>query len=110
MNAKKVDALTEAPQEFIDAVFIHNGRPAPRARDIAPPPPMTGAQGEDISQLKPLLSCIPADCGYDDWTRAQMAAHHETGGSDAGFRLVDEWSSKGSKYPGTEVMKSNWRS
>jgi len=58
-ECEDVSELTDAPQAFVDAVFRHNGRPAPRARSIAPPPPMTGVQDEDISQLSALVGCTP---------------------------------------------------
>jgi hypothetical protein len=109
-ECEDVSELTVASQEFIDAVFRHNGRPAPRARSISPPPPMTGTQGEVISKLSALVDCIPPDCGYDDWIRVPMAIHYETGGSDAGFRLADEWSSRGDKYPGSDEIANKWQS
>lgn len=109
-ECEEVEGLTEAPQDFIDAVFRHNGRKDPRARAITLPPPMTGPHSEVISQLSALLACIPSDCGYDDWVRVLMVIHHVTGGSDAGFRVADEWSSKASNYPGTEEIESKWKS
>jgi hypothetical protein len=39
-----------------------------------------------------------------------MAVHYETGGSEEGFKIVDAWSSKGTKYPGQEELHKKWRS
>jgi putative DNA primase/helicase len=39
-----------------------------------------------------------------------MALHHETGGSEEGLALWDEWSAKGSKYKGQEELEYKYRS
>jgi hypothetical protein len=48
------------------------------------------------------------DDSYAEWVRTGMAIHHETGGSDAGFRLWDLWSSTSGKYKGTQDLQSHW--
>ena len=64
----------------------------------------------DVAKLPALLAAIDPDCGRNDWLHALMAVYHTTGGSDDGFALVDAWSSKGQKYPGTKDLEIQWRS
>lgn len=103
--------LVEVGQGLIDAVFNHNGRSAPRA-----PSPQVSTQTQEeptdhkIRQLRLLLDHIDPDCGYDDWLRVLIAVHHETCASDVGYKLADEWSSKGSKYRGSQELASKWSS
>ena len=39
---------------------------------------------------------------YEDWVRIGLAIHHDTGGSEAGFALWDEWSRQFRNYPKAE--------
>lgn len=64
----------------------------------------------DVAQLPALLDAIDPDCPRPEWVRVLMAVFHTTGGSDEGFALVDEWSSKGEKYKGTKELEIQWRS
>ncbi|HEY5579782.1 MAG TPA: PriCT-2 domain-containing protein [Rhodoferax sp.] len=64
----------------------------------------------DVDKVPLLLAAIDPDCGRTDWIRVLMAVYHTTGGSEAGFALVDAWSSKGKKYPGTKDVEIQWRS
>jgi len=57
-----------------------------------------------------LLLSIDPDVTYDSWLKILMAVHHETGGSEAGFEAVNEWSARGRKYKGVEDIRSHWRS
>lgn len=54
------------------------------------------------------LSYIPADCDYDIWIRCGMAIHHTFNGD--GIVIWDEWSQKGSKYPGFDKIQRHWHS
>lgn len=109
-EADSVDDLTEATQEFVDAVFEHNGRPPPRphagpvARADGPP------SSQRMAQVAALLDRINPDAGYADWTGALMAVHHESGGSDEGLEIADRWSSRGAKYRGHAEVAMKWRS
>ena len=70
-------------------------------------------KGDDqttTNELSDLLNSISPDCGYEDWHKCLMAIHAETGGSMAGFAIVDAWSSRGSKYDGTKALEKKWRS
>ncbi len=59
-------------------------------------------------QAREWLAKIDPDIGYDAWLRVGMALHYEFG--DEGFDLWDEWSSAGSKYPGSDGLATHWRS
>jgi len=103
--------LTEVGQDFIDAVFRHNGRPAPRP----PQPPSAPAleiqpTSSNLARLVALLNHIDPNCGYDDWRAVLMAIHHESGGSAEGLDLANTWSSKGLNYKGRQEIAYKWQS
>jgi len=59
-------------------------------------------------EIEDLLNFIDADIEHDKWIRVGMAIHSATNG--AGFYLWDGWSSKGSKYDGSETLSTRWHS
>jgi hypothetical protein len=74
-----------------------------KAREAA----MPGAVG--LERLRWALSWFDPDAaGYDKWKERLMAVHAETGGSDAGLALVEEWSQQGEKYKPGEITRK-WR-
>lgn len=103
------DGLTAVCQDFVDAVFRHNDRPAPRPCPERPERELLPSN-TDLTVLSKLLSKLDPDCGYQDWVTAQMAIYHETGGSDAGLELANAWSRKGKSYKGRAEIESKWRS
>lgn len=111
LEAENASELTEVGQDFIDAVFRHNGRVAPLAPKVAPSPRIRlEPQSQAISRLNDLLDHIDPDCGYDDWIHTLMAIFQETDGSDDGLELADAWSSKGTKYEGHKTISDKWQS
>jgi hypothetical protein len=60
--------------------------------------------------LDALLYCLDPDCCYLDWIRIGMAIFYETGGSDEGLTIFDDWSSDGMKYRGIGETRKKWRS
>ena len=96
--------LTEIGQEMIDAVAIHNDRPVPRAPEIPAQTP-SHSVSQTIKKLAMMISMLDPDLGYEDWLHVLMAIYHETGGSEEGFELVDQWCSKGSKYKGSADIR-----
>jgi hypothetical protein len=56
------------------------------------------------------LARVHPGCGYVPWFKALRAIHHETGGSEKGFELVDSWSSQGHNYKGSEDVRKHWNS
>jgi hypothetical protein len=59
-----------------------------------------------LGDLAVLLPPIDPDVGYENWSKVLMAVHHETGGSEAAFEVVTEWSARGRKYKGIEDVRS----
>lgn len=103
--------LTSIGQDFVDAVYRHNGRlqsvalPASSLSDVECNPFNFNAE-----QLKALIDQLDADCGYDDWLHTGMATYHATGGSQEGLEIYDAWSSTSAKYPGFDEIQSKWTS
>lgn len=62
-----------------------------------------------LEELGKVLYDIDAGSNYGEWIKVLMAIKYETGGSDAGFRLADAWSSGGWNYKGTEDVYKYWR-
>lgn len=110
--AKSAKNLFEIGQDFIDMVFKHNGREAPRA------PALTTAPTDELEidckthkQLGALLDQLdPEEGGHDSWIRIGMAIHNETNGDEDGLELFDKWSHRGSTYPGRRMIETKWRS
>jgi len=63
----------------------------------------------DVSHddLAGMLSHVNPDCDHDTWIKCGMACHEASGGS--AFRVWDEWSAKGSKYP-DDGLEKRWHS
>ena len=110
-QANNVSELSEASQEFIDAVFKHNERKAPR---VVQPGDVSAESSQppsgNLSFLKFVLNHIDPGCGYEDWFKVLAAIFHETSDSDEGLALAIAWSSKSSKYPGDHEMREKWGS
>lgn len=66
--------------------------------------------GLTLGQLAECLDVLPEDLDYDRWLGMGMAVHHETGGSEEGFELWDEWSSRSPKYSTREYGRARWES
>jgi hypothetical protein len=62
-----------------------------------------------MDRLGPLLDQIDPDSDYCNWIKVLMAVFHETYGHEAGFKLVDAWSSHGDKYKGEADVWRYWR-
>ena len=107
-----VNFLSEVDQAFIDAVFIHNGRKAPRQPAVKASFPRSLPPDLDqaTARLNAMLQHVDPDCSYDDWLVVLMVTYHETGGSEEGFAIADAWSSKGHKYCGEAEIRAKWRS
>jgi len=51
------------------------------------------------------------DGSYSDWIDVMFCVHHETGGSDEGLDLFDEWSQQSiGRYCGRGKLERHWRS
>ena len=109
-SAKNADDLIEADQGLVDAVFVHNGRVAPRKGLIQPAPSRLPENDKGLVRLKALLDHIEPNIGYDDWLHVLMAIHNETDGSENGLAIADAWSSKGQSYRGIADVTMKWNS
>lgn len=110
-EAEHASGLSEVGQAFIDAVFRHNGRPAPRPFEASSSPRASmKPTGQSLIGLRALLDHLDPDLGYTEWVRVLMAIYHETGGSDEGFDLAHVWSSEGLTYKGEKDIRTHWRS
>jgi hypothetical protein len=105
----KTSGLAEVSQDFIDAVFQHNGRMPPCCSVLVPQSAAVPADA-NYPLLRAILRCLDPSCGYEDWLHTGMALHHETAGSDDGLALFDSWSSAGETYKGASDTASKWRS
>lgn len=109
--ADSTDGLHEVGQDFIDAIFTHNGRQVPRPSEPSigglTATPVTDSH---LAKLEGLLAHISPDGGYEDWLHALMAIFHETQGSEDGLALADRWSSQGNGYSGQKDIDTKWRS
>jgi|GEM_PF-1592944 len=102
--------LTVVDQAFVDAVFAHNGKPPPRPPLRVSDPEVQACSGQ-IRLLRALLQHIDADCGYDRWLRVGAVIFHQTGGTEEGFTLYNEWSRTGvRKYRDVKNVRAKWKS
>ncbi|CRI63938.1 putative Primase C terminal 2 family protein [Thiocapsa sp. KS1] len=108
----EADELSEVGQDFIDAVFGHNGRQPPRrAPDVPEVTVSEGDVGQNARKCELLLAHVdPDDGGYDAWLHTGMAIYHETGGSEEGCLLWNRWSARGAKYKGLTEIRAKWAS
>lgn len=106
------DQLSSVSQDFIDAVFTHNGREKPRPFDKSKKSiELAAPTTEKLARIQALLQVLDADCGRDDWVHILMAVFFETSGSDEGFEIADAWSSTGGlRYKGTKDVLTQWKS
>lgn len=101
------DGLTVVDQMFVDAIFTHNGKPAPRPRQ-AVSSSASGGTPASLEEAAEILSHIDPDCGYDEWYEIGMGVHSLTQGSDDGLQLFDAWSAGGGKYAGFDEIARKW--
>jgi len=119
-RAKDTSELIEVGQEFIDAIFKHNGDEAPRLRLArsnkeclhSKPAHTSNLDGyvTNSPKITEILGYIDPDLGYDDWVKVLMGLHDELHGSDEGLYLANEWSSRGQTYSSFEEIEHKWRS
>ena len=64
----------------------------------------------NLERVRQLLDQLDPDLPYAGWLRALMGIYHESGGSEEGFEIANEWSSQGQKYKGEKEVRAKWRS
>jgi hypothetical protein len=64
----------------------------------------------DVSHvdLADMISHVDPDTDHETWFRCGMAVHHASGGT--AFDVWDQWSNKGTKYPGRDTLAKRWHS
>ncbi|TXS90804.1 hypothetical protein FV139_17680 [Parahaliea maris] len=107
--------LPVAPPLSLCAVFRNNGKPPPsHVASLRPPPkaviPPTPLTQRKLDELEVLVNALSPDISYGDWVSVGMILSFETGNSCEGFAIWDQWSSRGSKYPGISQMRAKWGS
>lgn len=111
-NVDNISQLSVASQDFIDAVFSHNGRDVPRLavkKEVQQDEP-SKLNNHTQAEIRAYLDYIDPDCGYEDWRNIGMSLHNEFEGSDIGLDIFDEWSSKADKYDGQGSLDKKWLS
>lgn len=73
-------------------------------------PSSSKPDSQKLKELQTLVRRISPDCEYSAWIKVLMVIFNETGNSNEGFALADEWSSKGNKYKGSSEIKVKWKS
>jgi len=111
-EAENASELTEVGQDYIDAVFQHNGRTPPRLAEVIPSSGNTvESHGPNLGKLNALLEHVDPDSGgYQNWLNGLMAIYHETGGREDGFEIAVAWSEKGKNYKGEKEIRVKWDS
>lgn len=71
---------------------------------------LTPTLGWDRAKLVAMLAECDANTDRDHWLKALMAVHHETGGSDEGLEIADQWSATAQNYGGRADVEGRWRS
>lgn len=59
-------------------------------------------------QIEQGLEHLDPDTGHDEWLQVGMALHHETRGE--GFDYWCDWSERGAKFPGRDILRQRWDS
>jgi hypothetical protein len=65
-------------------------------------------EGVSLDDMREAIAKIDPDCSMQEWVEVGMGLKHQFG--DDGFQLWDEWSGKGAKYDGAEVLETRWGS
>lgn len=73
--------------------------------------PSSDGRSKKLERLIPVLDCLDADMIYGSWIKVLMGIYYESGGSEEGFSLANEWSSTGhQKYKDEKDVRNKWRS
>jgi hypothetical protein len=100
-------------QQVLDGLGLPPlAKPNTTQRLTPPPSAPLDEEGQQriMVELKELLNVLDPDCGYRDWLNVLMGIYHSTNGSDDGFALANEWSSRSDKYKGPKELEAKWRS
>ena len=90
-------------------------RDALAADTPAAPLQAAAPQNPRIAEMQRWLNTQDPDAPYDEWLKIGSRIHHETGGSEEGAKLFDQWSQRGKKYGVTkdgraaQMPRDKWR-
>ena len=71
--------------------------------------PIPTASDITLDDARSMLALLDPDTPpYWGWVKPLMALRHQFEGSDEAFAVFDEWSQRGSKYPGQEATRKKW--
>jgi hypothetical protein len=106
--ALQVQQLEEAP-----CLALNNGGTEKEAKKVARIEHFTPVS-EDYTEnkIQTALGFIDPNLGYGQWTEDVLCGlrHQFANTPEQGFKLFDEWSSKGEEYPGPVETRKKWDS
>lgn len=92
--------------ELLQALGVSLDRPAAIPDWLEPPSEAADPLPVDLVKLRGAMLAIDPDCARGEWVAVGMAWCIEGGD----FNSWDQWSAKGSKYPGTVETAKQWES
>jgi P4 family phage/plasmid primase-like protien len=98
--------LLEVDQDFIDAIFRHNGEEPPRERENTVK--SRSADKYRKGEIAEILTYIRPPVDYEPWFAVLAGVYEKTLGSNDGLLIVDEWSASGRNYCGFEELEYKW--
>lgn len=106
-EADNAQDLCEVDQDFIDAVFKHNGMEPPRAPD--PEQVRTQSSRAGKHEIAEILTYIdpesPDGQGYEGWLTVLMGVHERLNGDPLGIDILDDWSRGAANYDSRELIE-----
>ncbi len=93
--------LVELPKDVcLNPAWWASSPPVPKYERPPRPPRGDRPVGTWVSALDALLNGLDGSEGlsYDDWRNVVFAIHQETGGSDEGLAMAQEWSARSPKH------------
>ena len=105
---KRLPQLTAAQQEQL--ITLVAGEQIPTQNNVVSLASFKNAT-DTPTELIPyyLLYCVDACDDYHDWYQIGAALHHQTDGSDQGYKIFDEWSKLSPNYGGTTKQWDAYR-
>jgi hypothetical protein len=67
-----------------------------------------GTMDVSHADLADMISHVEPDADHETWVRCGMALHHASAGT--AFAVWDDWSNRGTKYPGRDALTKRWHS
>lgn len=105
-----LDGVLPPPPEWLLAEVTRCGAKVDAEDPLALPSQLTKTARDVPPWLRSAMAAIPnEDIDYDQWVKIGAAVHHETGGSDEGRELFEEWSAQSGKHD-DEKFEKTWSS